>query len=354
MMRPVPPPHAAALLRVLRSPTSAIGLDDAEWDRLLRVARSARLHGVLAHRLQRAGVRHLPAAVAAQLVAAHAEAVHARQMLLYEIVDVRRVLAAAGVETMLLKGAAYVKLDLACAAGRLPSDLDILVRADQLDTAERRLEDAGWRGVELDEYDQRYYRRWVHQIPPMRAPGHVMELDLHHAILPPRGHMRVDTALLWEASMGSDGGVRIPAREDLVLHAIVHLFVDSDCSNRLRDLVDVGALIDQFCADDDRFVVRLEQRAQALGLGAAVAHAAAFLQGWLGMRLLSVPRASTRANVARALMERRLAPPHPDSMPPCVDVAHALLLGRALWLRLPWHLALWHAAHKGWRGSRAG
>ena len=65
-----PPPYLEPLLRVLRRPANAAGLDDGEWDRLLRTARAARLHGVLAHRLQRAAIDSLPVAVTAQLAAA--------------------------------------------------------------------------------------------------------------------------------------------------------------------------------------------------------------------------------------------------------------------------------------------
>jgi hypothetical protein len=39
-------------------------------------------------------------------------------------------------------------------------------------------------------------------------------------------------------------------------------------------------------------------------------------------------------------------------MPPCTDAVHAALLARSLWLRLPLHLAVSHAVHKGWRSVR--
>jgi hypothetical protein len=41
----------------------------------------------------------------------------------------RRALAPAGIEFVLLKGAAYAASDMACAAGRQIGDLDILVLA---------------------------------------------------------------------------------------------------------------------------------------------------------------------------------------------------------------------------------
>jgi hypothetical protein len=254
---------------------------------------------------------------------------------------------------MLLKGAAYVVQDLECAAGRLPADLDLLVHRHDLEAVERRLEASGWEGEELDAYDRRYYREWVHQVPPMRVPGHVMELDLHHAILPPRGRMAIPSEALWDNSLqGPAANERLPAREDLVLHAVVHLFVDSDCTNRLRDLVDIASLLDEFCASDDSFVGRLIGRADSLAVGAALAHAAGFLSAWLGEPRLGAARAGATSRLARSLIGRRLAPPPPDAMPPCTDAVHAALLARSLWLRLPLHLAVSHAVHKSWRSVR--
>ncbi|MGZ8274207.1 MAG: nucleotidyltransferase domain-containing protein [Burkholderiaceae bacterium] len=347
-----PPAYLSPLLRLLRSPSSASSLDDADWDRVLRMARSARLHGVLAHRLKDVDARRLPPGARAQLESARAEALHVRQMLLYELGQVAQALARLDVEVMLLKGAAYVVQDLECANGRMPADLDVMVRRDQLERVEARLLDAGWHGTDLEDYDVAYYRRWAHQIPPMRAPGHVMEVDLHHAVLPPLGRLRIDTTALWDASVGVNrDGLRVLAREDQVLHAVVHLFVDSDCTNRLRDLVDIGALLTQFQKEDEHFIDRLQRRADALGAAPSLDHAAAFLDRWLGVSLLGAPcaEATAGARAARALMARRLAPPDPDGMPSRLDPAHAMLLGQSLWLRLPPRLGVLHAVKKGGR-----
>jgi len=346
-----PPPYLAPLLRVLRSPASAPNLEEAEWDRVLRMARCARLHAVLADRLERVDPRRLPQVVLSQLEAARAEARHARQMLLYELAQVQAALAGMDLDIVLLKGAAYLAQDLECSRGRLPSDLDIMVRRAHLEQVEQRLLDAGWQDTDLPDYDRAYYRRWAHQVPPLRAAGHAMEVDLHHAILPPLGRIRIPVEELWSASrpVGS-GRVRVLAPEDQVLHAVVHLFVDSDCTNRLRDLLDIGALLTQFARDDGSFVMRLIDRARKLGAARALEQAGVFLAQWLGLRLLNAPvRTSAAARAALSLMARRLAPPDPDAMPPRFDGPHSMLLARSLWLRLPPHLALLHAGNKAAR-----
>lgn len=345
------PAHLVPLLAALRAPADALALDPREWDRVLRMARSARLHGVLARRLEGVGPDALPAGVADQLEAARAEAAFARTMLRYELREVTARLAEAGIEFMVLKGAAYVVQDLCCADGRMPSDLDIMVRRSDLDAAEARLVAAGWEGAEVDAYDDRYYREWAHQVPPLRANGHVMEVDLHHALLPPYGHVAIDPVPLWQASV-ERGGHRVLAPVDQVLHAIVHLFVDSDCTNRLRDLVDIAALIEEFAGHEVAFVRRLRDRAAGLGLQTALDDAAAFLAGWLGVTTLGAAALSDAATRARrGLIARRLGPPPADALPPCIDFPHAALLARGLWTRLPAHRVVLHTLNKAARAA---
>jgi hypothetical protein len=342
---PLSPSHVAPLLTVLRAPARATALAEDQWDHVLRMGRAARLHGVLAHRLAHVATR-LPVRVREQLGAARNEAHFARAMVLHELQQVRRTLAAIGVDLLVLKGGAYAVQDLDCAHGRMPADLDIMVRRPHFERVEQTLVDADWRRTELDDYDTRYYRNWVHQAPPLRAPGHPIELDLHHAILPPRGRLRIDTEALWRDSIQIGDHLRVLAPTDQVVHAAVHLFVDSDCMNRLRDLVDIAQLVGQFQRTDAEFVARLEDRARGLGAERALAHAAAFASAWFNVGGWPPPRASWTARAARALMALRLSPPDPDATPPCIDVAYAVLSARSLALRLPLHLALLHAVSR--------
>jgi hypothetical protein len=54
-----------------------------------------------------------------------------------------------------------------------------------------------------------------------------------------------------------------------------------------------------------------------------------------------------------ALVHRALFPPHPDSRPPQhPPFRHRVLAGRAVWLRMPPWLLVYHAAMKGLRSTR--
>ncbi|WP_164045505.1 nucleotidyltransferase family protein, partial [Serratia marcescens] len=63
-------------------------------------------------------------------------------------------------------------------------DLDILVPRDRLDEVEAALLAAGWEWVKPDPYDDAYYRRWMHELPPLIHRERDRMIDVHHTILP--------------------------------------------------------------------------------------------------------------------------------------------------------------------------
>ena len=101
----------------------------------------------------------------------------------------------------------------------------------------------------------------------MVAAGQAMELDLHHAILPPVGRIRPDTARLFADAVpvaGSPFHVLCP--QDQVLHAVVHLVHDSDFVGRLRDLLDIDALFRRVPLADRVARAALVERARLHGM----------------------------------------------------------------------------------------
>ena len=42
---------------------------------------------------------------------------------------------------------------------------------------------AGYVTTHLDPYDQRYYRRWRHELPPMQHVKRLTVLDVHHNLV---------------------------------------------------------------------------------------------------------------------------------------------------------------------------
>ncbi|HEX4884602.1 MAG TPA: nucleotidyltransferase family protein [Casimicrobiaceae bacterium] len=348
------PAHVRPLADALVDPSSATSLDLATWDVVVRVARAAQLLGTLAARLDAAGLAsRCPAPVRDHLRGALLEARFLRHAATLEIARAARVLDDAGIPFVLLKGASYIAADLPVAAGRMLRDVDLIVPRARIDEAEALLTATGWEAeTSLDAYDQHYYRSWSHQIPPLRREGSPLELDVHHALLPVTGRMHPDAAAVMRDARSSVSGFPVPDPADQVVHAAVHLFQDSDCTSRLRDVADVDALCRHFVRTEPRFAARLAQRAAHHGAMQPVACALAFACGWLGTPIERT--AFDDALRASAWVVRHaqlsLPPPHPDRGRTAAERAAARrMVARALWLRMPPSLLAYHGAMKAWR-----
>ncbi|MBI1395617.1 MAG: hypothetical protein GC151_06515 [Betaproteobacteria bacterium] len=355
-------PDVLLLLRVLSDCSHVRRLDGTQWDLLIRIARAAKLLGILAHRIDRAGLTgDIPEYARNHLTGALLSYQHNRRMLLHAVDGVERALRPARFPVLLLKGAAYVLQELDFAVGRTCNDLDILIPHADLAEAEGLLADAGWITEKPDAYDQHYYRRWAHELPPMQHAALAMELDVHHTILPPLGSARPVTSLLLRDAVPISGTRwSVLGSCDQVLHASAHLFQDSDCVGKLRDLVDIDQLL-RTHASDRQFWVELLERARIHGLGRCLWYAIRFTTSWLGT---PVPQGTLDAlaqhrptAIARAVMDasisRVMFPVHPDGRPGFADdLWGKALLARSVWLRFPVSVLLYHASSKMIRGMR--
>jgi len=348
------------LLAALRCPEAVRDFGIADWDAVVRVARSARLLAPLQLRFEKAGaLPSVPDQVRLHLESELTLARYRRQMVLWELECIARALANLPGPLVLLKGAAYIVQDFDFATGRLPSDVDVMVPRAQLDATERALVDAGWRMEALDPYDEHYYRAWSHELPPMRYPEHPLELDLHHTILPLTGRAKPNATALFEAAKpvsGTKFHVLCPA--DQMLHACSQLFQDSDCAGRLRDLVDIDALAREL-GPTERFWEQVVERSRLHGLDRSTFYSLRYAMRLLGTDvpqevLAKIPSAPCPVAVFMdRLVPRALLPTHPDRSPPLsVRASRWLLFLRSHWLRMPPLLLARHALTKMWRASR--
>ncbi len=252
------------LVAVLRDPARALELDGARWTRLLSVARAEVLDGTLAHRC--VGLA-LPAPIAAMLADIRAASETATRRAIWEAEMARRALAPLGVSVILLKGTAYAAAGLDPAPGRQIGDLDILVPRDRIDAVEAALLGHGWEWVKQDDYDDAYYRRWMHELPPLVHSERDRMIDVHHTILPLTARpMPNAAAMIADAVPAGNNGLMMLSREDMVCHAAAHLFADGDLAGGLRNLWDIDRLCRQFSADTKDFYLSLYEEAHFHGL----------------------------------------------------------------------------------------
>jgi hypothetical protein len=216
----------------------------------------------------------------------------------------------------------------------------------------------GWATTHHHPYDQRYYRHWMHELPPLQHATRLTVLDVHHAILPPTARLKPESGKLWAASrpVPETPPLRLLAPADMVLHSATHLFFNEEFSHGLRDLTDIDSLLRHF-GRQPGFWDGLAQRAEELDLARPLFYALRYVKSVLATPV--PPEASVAAQAGRppslvgglmdTLFLRVLQPDHPSCADGLTPLAkHALYL-RAHWLRMPPLLLAYHLTAKAFR-----
>jgi len=345
------------VLGALRNPLSVPALSPPDLDLTLRLMRRLRLLGRLAWQLRAAGVLDsLPDVVTDQLLSALVLCESRVRSARWELDRVAWALRDRGeVPLVALKGCAYL---LACtpnSLGRTFADVDLLVPEDHLPSVENRLRDFGWASKEVTPYDDLYYRRWAHELPPMLHAEREVEVDLHHGILMRTARLKPSPVLLFESAREVQGSpYKVLAPVDMVLHAIVHLFHGGEMDDALRDLVDIDELLRHFGATEAGFWSTFWGRAEALDLARPAYYGLRYAEAILGTRIPANVAAQARAgaplpgvlSLMDQLVPRALFPQHPDHPGGLAGPQRLLLYIHSHWVKMPPAMLARHLAHK--------
>lgn len=349
------------LAQALADPASMARHTAPQWDLLLRQAAAAGLAGRLGALAAESGIlEQFPAPARRTLRSWLTMAEQQRRAVHWELLHLARDLQALPGPVLLLKGAAYAAAGLPNAAGRLCSDIDLMVARDQLDAAEAALLLGGWAPARMSPYDLRYYRRWMHELPPMTHIRRQTVLDVHHHILPPTARLkpRPEPILNDAQALPSQPRFAVPAPVDLVLHSATHRFHEGDWGHGLRDLVDLDVLLRHFSSVQPDFWAALLARAAQQGLGRPLHYGLHHAHRVLGTPVPREVRAACPDRPGRwlgALMhasfDAGLRSIHRSVRAPGSDAALAFLYLRSHALRMPPSLLLPHLARKAWQGA---
>lgn len=328
-----------------------------DWDALLREAKAANLLARLAIGIEAQGLLgQMAEQVHPHLIAAIRLSLHQIDAIQWECRHLDRALQRVESPVLLLKGAAYAMSGLNAARGRLFGDIDLLVSVDHLRQAESGLLEWGWSAGTLDPYDERYYRRWMHELPPMAHRQRGTTIDLHHNILPRTARHMPDAGKILRTHVPLPNcRLGVPAPADLVIHSAVHLFHEGESTHALRDLLDLQSLIDEFQDRDPDFWRLLCDRAAELRLTWPLALAIRYLRLVLGRDVpdsveSSLLTASRFGSVRLRRLDAMYMPVFLDDATGNADlrssVAEYALYVRGHALRMPMHLLLWHLGRK--------
>lgn len=344
------------LTTTLCHPERAQFFDKLDWERLVWQSRAAELMAQLHQALGTANVlrlapiaarRHLDLAMT--IAGRHACAVRS------ELRGLQEALQPLGIPVLLLKGAAYTALSHRASVGRIFNDIDILVPRAALQDVERRLNWAGWFPGHTTVYDERYYRDWMHEIPPLEHKHRGTVLDVHHTILPPTSGIRPDPQDLLAASVELPGEwafFRALSPADMVIHSACHLFF-GEFHKGLRDLYDLHVLLTDFSVDP-MFWDDLIERAKHLQLSLPVLDALEQCHRVYETRIPPSVTQALRPAAASAwprwmrawLFDHALRPAHESAYGGSTRLAHWLTFVRSHWLRMPLPLLAYHLSHK--------
>jgi len=346
------------LTRVLAEPAQLGQLSLSEWDLLVRQARDSDLLARLYYLCEaQRYCNTLPQPVLQQLRSAIRVTQRHAALVSAEAARIETALQSLHAPVVLLKGAAYTLAKLPPANGRLFTDIDILLPHEQLPRAEKLLERQGWLSSHHGDYDDRYYRRWMHELPPLKHAHRQTLLDVHHAILPLTARLKPSSVKLLASCVAIEGhpGLYRLGDEDLVLHSAAHLFHDGEFEHGLRDLVDIDSLLRRFSMTTGFWSTLLDRASEMdlkrplfYALEQAQIHLLTPIPAGVIMRARGQARMGRGVNaVMRYLFCEGLRANHSSCRGSATNFAEWLLYLRAHCLRMPWYLLLPHLFYKG-------
>ncbi|MCF6354816.1 MAG: nucleotidyltransferase family protein [Candidatus Polarisedimenticolaceae bacterium] len=348
------------LLRFLKDPTTATQFTASEWDLLIRLARHSKLLSHMGFLLAELDLKaHCPRKALDNMQGAKAYSDFYQTQANWELRQLQNALAETKSPILLLKGAAYLVAQLPPNRGRLLSDVDILVPHNKLTEVEQCLNGQGWLSETQDEYDQRYYRDWMHEIPPLRHKNRGVEVDIHHNLLPLAGSLQPNAELLWQVAQPIEkSNFLMLCPTDMVLHSASHLFFSDELRGGIRDLVDIHQLCQHFSQQDSDFWDRLTARSEEMDLSRPLYYALnathQLLETPVPMQTLKAVNHDAPGLIADKIMQRlitQVLEPHlPDN--PAANFAQRLLYLRSHWVRMPLQMLLPHLFHKAFLSPR--
>lgn len=241
---------ALHLDRSLPDLASVMRMGAEDWDEFSRLARMHRLGPMLHDRLGRGDLADtVPQEVEDRLKAVHRKHTLRNLKIYRELVTVTRILDAAQIPSIALKGAFLAQFAYAEPGLRPMRDLDLLLRPEQAVQAFELLRAHGYRSL-FDGSPEAYFTDRIH-LPPLTGPGGI-SVELHHRLTPPDRQAAGFEKGLWARSLSRTVGgvpIRFLSAEDLLLHLCIHATLDHQLDLGPLALEDVTSLTEKHDID---------------------------------------------------------------------------------------------------------
>ncbi|PHZ86069.1 nucleotidyltransferase domain-containing protein [Paremcibacter congregatus] len=345
------------VLEALKNPTMMRDLDVGQWNALLLQGQLLKLSGRLACDAEASGIwDELPPKAQQVLTNARVSVAAQQRKIMWEVNRIRRALVGFDGKVILVKGGGYIAGGLTCAQGRHSVDIDILVARKNIDLVEDYLLKAGYESQILNEYDQHYYRDWAHELPPLTHPDRMVEVDVHHNILQLTNKLSPQIDLMIEAAVPQEDNIFVLAPADMLLHSIVHQFVDGTLKGSLRNLLEQHEMITEF-GQSSGFWADFMDRAEQLGLRRPVFYCLRYCQHFFGtsipQEVLAISAVAGPGPLTLKMMDMAVINsmvPYGEGRSRVLDyLATNGLYLRSHWLRMPPMMLFSHLTRKSLR-----
>lgn len=342
------------LVQLYQQPELALQYSDLQWQSIILVLRHQQLLPRYAKRIMSIGIFEQISTYARHhftngLILAERQ----RQQIVFEAMKLSPDIRKRSEYAVYLKGAAYVLADHPVGDGRICSDIDILVDKCALQSIEQDLCFEGWFTEEINDYDDKYYREWAHEIPPLQHHLRGTVIDVHHNIVPLVSGKAPDVSILITEIRETQAGHQVLSPAAMTLHSAVHLFFNEDYKNGFRDLLDLHILMS--VENSEQYWKALLSLAAESGfeleLLLACRHAKRIwnttvpndVEKKLNLKFLDFHR------VNDFIFERVLLPQHPLCSPNYSALAEFLAWARGHHKKMPMRILFYHFSVKGVR-----
>lgn len=341
------------IVQLFKEPASGAELDERRWESIVFILRQTQLLATL-YQLARVNgdFEHYPPYARKHLKAASVYAQRQAQQVRFECLEISNTLKEKEIVPVFLKGAGYTLSGSQNGQGRVYSDIDVLVPEPVLGMAQQLLQKNGWFAKKLNDYDERYYREWAHEIPPMSNVYRGTTIDVHHNIIPPVSGRAPDPGIFFNEVVFNEQGLAYLSPPAATLHSCIHLFTNEDFTNGFRDMVDLYLLIQQY--RNDQYWGQLVKLAEQTGFTLELFYCLEALQQIFALRVSdpAVDKLNKRHNniktrlLSHWLFKSALCPHHPLIFSLKNQLASFLVYLRGHWIKMPWYILLTHLSVK--------
>lgn len=274
------------------------------------------------------------------------------KQVLSEVDEIKSILENESKFVVFLKGAAYSISGNLVGKGRIYSDIDVLVNKQDIKMCEQALALHGWLGEEISSYDDKYYRKWAHEIPPLRNMQRGTIIDVHHNIIPIVSKDAPTVEVLASHIETDVNGIQVLSEAAQFVHSAVHLFRNEEYKNAFRDLLDLYLIVKD---KSNSFYTEIVQVAKTLGFSYETGLALYFVKYHLKLPINSkiitplLGKSKIRMAFDIHLFKAVLLPSHSLIKSNNNNGKHLLAAIRGHCIKMPLYLLMYHLTIKSCR-----